>query len=64
MPVQRKVQPMVVIISVVNDRPQHQSLLHFVGQGAWSDAAVLGKVRAMVVPQIPASRSDRGLDHR
>ena len=31
---------------------QHQSLLHFVGQGAWSDAAVLGKVREMVLPQI------------
>jgi SRSO17 transposase len=26
--------------------------VHFVGQGGWSDAAVLGKVREMVLPQI------------
>ena len=31
---------------------QHQSLLHFLSQGAWSDAAVLGKVRERVLPQI------------
>jgi SRSO17 transposase len=27
-------------------------LLHFVGQGGWSDAAVLGQVREMVLPRI------------
>ena len=31
---------------------QHQSLLHFLSQGEWSDAAVLGKVRERVLPQI------------
>jgi hypothetical protein len=31
---------------------QHQSLLHFIGQGAWSDAEVLGEVREMVLPRI------------
>ncbi|MGY3396324.1 hypothetical protein ACVWW6_008915 [Bradyrhizobium sp. USDA 3311] len=31
---------------------QHQSLLHFVGSGAWSDEKVLGKVREMVLPAI------------
>src|SRR5467141_1109002 len=31
---------------------QHQSLLHFVGQAAWSDDDVLAKVRQMVLPQI------------
>jgi len=31
---------------------QHQSLLHFVGQGAWSDEDVLTKVRQMVLPQM------------
>src|SRR5260370_40956385 len=31
---------------------QHRSLLHFVGQGAWSDDAVLTKVRKMVLLQI------------
>ena len=27
-------------------------MLHFISQGAWSDAAVLGKVREMVVPEM------------
>src|ERR1041384_708975 len=31
---------------------QHQSLLHFVGQAPWSDAAVLTKVRDLVLPAI------------
>ena len=31
---------------------QHQSLLHFVGQAPWSDAAVLAKVRDLVLPAI------------
>jgi SRSO17 transposase len=31
---------------------QHQSLLHFVGEGHWSDEQVLAKVREMVLPEI------------
>jgi SRSO17 transposase len=31
---------------------QHQSLLHFVGEGRWSDGKVLAKVREMVLPAI------------
>jgi SRSO17 transposase len=31
---------------------QHQSLLHFVGQGAWSDEEVLAEVREAVLPRI------------
>src|SRR5438132_12417728 len=31
---------------------QHQSLLHFIGAGKWSDEKVLAKVREMVLPQI------------
>ena len=31
---------------------QHQSLLHFVGEGKWSDEKVLAKVRDLVLPQI------------
>jgi SRSO17 transposase len=31
---------------------QHQSLLHFIGEGKWSDEKVLAKVREMVLPQI------------
>ena len=53
MPVERKsVEPMAAITAPGRTAALHQSLLHFVGQGAWSDAAVLGKVREMVVPQI------------
>ena len=53
MPVERKsVEPMAAITAPGRTAAQHQSLLHFVGQGAWSDAAVLAKVREMVVPQI------------
>jgi SRSO17 transposase len=53
MPVQRKsVEPMAAITAPGRTAAQHQSLLHFVGQGAWSDAAVLAKVREMVLPAI------------
>jgi SRSO17 transposase len=53
MPVERKsVEPMAAITAPERTAAQHQSLLHFVGQGAWSDAAVLAKVREMVLPQI------------
>src|SRR5881396_3156938 len=31
---------------------QHQSLLHFVGEGGWSDQRLLAKVREMVLPTI------------
>ena len=31
---------------------RHQSLLHFLAKGAWSDEKVLGKVRELVLPQI------------
>ena len=31
---------------------QHQSLLHFVGEGQWSDEKVLAKVREMVLPEM------------
>src|SRR5437899_1257735 len=31
---------------------QHQSLLHFIGEGRWSDEKVLAKVRELVLPQL------------
>jgi SRSO17 transposase len=31
---------------------QHQKLLHFVGEGKWSDESVLAKVREPVMPAI------------
>src|ERR1700681_1778855 len=53
MPGERKsVEPMAAITAPGRTSAQHQSLLHFVGQGAWSDEAVLAKVREMVLPQI------------
>src|SRR6201987_2680337 len=53
MPVERKsVEPMAAITAPGRTAAQHQSLLHFIGQGGWSDAAVLTKVREMVLPQI------------
>jgi SRSO17 transposase len=53
LPGERKsVEPMAAITAPGRTAAQHQSLLHFVGQGRWSDEAVLAKVREMVVPQI------------
>jgi SRSO17 transposase len=48
----KSVEPMAAITAPERTAAQHQSLLHFVGQGAWSDAAVLAKVREMVLPRI------------
>jgi SRSO17 transposase len=53
MPGERKsVEPMAAITAPGRTAAQHQSLLHFVGEGGWSDDDVLGKVREMVLPQI------------
>src|SRR5258708_22964378 len=53
MPCERKsVEPMAAITAPERTAAQHQSLLHFVGQGGWSDTEVLGKVREMVLPGI------------
>ena len=53
MPCERKsVEPMAAITAPERTAAQHQSLLHFVGQGKWSDDDVLGKVREMVLPRI------------
>ena len=53
MPCERKsVEPMAAATAPARASAQHQALLHFVGEGAWSDEAVLAKVREMVLPQI------------
>ena len=53
MPADRKsVEPMAAMTAPERTAAQHQSMLHFVGQGDWSDAAVLQQVRARVVPAI------------
>src|SRR3974390_2433563 len=48
----KSVEPMAAITAPERTAAQHQSLLHFVGAGGWSDDAVLGKVREMVLPKI------------
>ena len=53
LPGERKsVEPIAAVTAPARVAAQHQSLLHFVAQGNWSDDAVLGKVREMVLPAI------------
>jgi SRSO17 transposase len=55
MPGERKsVEPMAAIVAPARVSAKHQSLLHLVGQAAWSDEAVLAKVRELVLPRIEA----------
>jgi SRSO17 transposase len=51
MPCERKsVEPMAAVTAPVRVAAQHQSLLHFVGNAAWSDERMLAKVRELVTP--------------
>jgi len=43
---------MAALTAPARTAAQHQSLLHFVGQGDWSDAAVMERIRAYTIPQI------------
>src|SRR3989442_1834404 len=53
MPCERKsVEPMAAMTAPERTAAQHQSLLHFVGEGNWCDESVLAKVREMVLPAI------------
>jgi SRSO17 transposase len=53
LPGERKsVEPMAARTAPARVSAQHQSLLHFVGAGAWSDAKVLAKIGALVMPAI------------
>jgi SRSO17 transposase len=53
MPCARKsVEPMAALTAPARTAAQHQSLLHFVGEGGWSDEKVLAKVRELVLPAI------------
>jgi SRSO17 transposase len=53
MPGERKsVEPMAALTAPARVGAQHQSLLHFVGEGDWSDELILAKVREMVLPEI------------
>jgi len=53
LPCERKsVEPMAAVTAPARTAAQHQSLLHFVGEGRWPDERVLAKVREMVLPGI------------
>ena len=53
MPCERKsVEPLAAVTAPARVAAQHQSLLHFIGLGGWSDERVLAKVREMVLPEI------------
>jgi SRSO17 transposase len=53
LPCERKsVEPIAAVTAPARVAAQHQSLLHFVGKGRWSDECVLAKVREMVLPEI------------
>ncbi|MGH8703436.1 MAG: IS701 family transposase [Burkholderiales bacterium] len=48
----KSVEPLAAVTAPARVAAQHQSLLHFVGEGRWSDETVLAKVREMVLPAI------------
>jgi SRSO17 transposase len=51
LPGERKsVEPMAAVTRPARTAAQHQSLLHFVGEGGWLDERVLAKVRELVLP--------------
>src|SRR5499425_653228 len=56
MPIERKsVEPMAAVTAPAQVAAKHLSLLHFVGNAPWSDAAMLDKVRELVLPVIERS---------
>jgi SRSO17 transposase len=53
LPCERKsVEPIAAVTAPARVAAQHQSLLHFVGEGRWSDEPVLAKVRELVLPRM------------
>ena len=60
MPCERKsVEPMAAITAPERTAAQHQSLLHFIGEGKWSDERVLAKVRELVLPEMERHGSSK-----
>src|SRR5205809_5366547 len=56
MPIERKsVEPMAAVTAPAQVAAKHQSLLHFVGNAPWLDAAMLAKVGELVLPAIERS---------
>jgi SRSO17 transposase len=55
LPSERKsVEPTAALTAPTRTAAQHQSLLHFVGQGDWPDEAVMERIRAYTIPRIEA----------
>lgn len=50
----KSVEPIAAVTAPDGTSAQHQSLLHFVGESPWSDAAILARVREKVLPAIEA----------
>jgi SRSO17 transposase len=48
----RSVEPIAAVTAPREVPAQHQRLLHFVANAPWLDAAVLGKVRELILPVI------------
>ena len=48
----KSVEPMAARTAPARVAAQHQSLLHFVGVGRWSDEKVLAKVTELVLPEL------------
>src|ERR1700680_4592428 len=48
----KSVEPIAAVTAPARVAAQYQSLLHFIGEGRWSDERVLAKVREMVLPEI------------
>ncbi len=48
----KSVEPMAAVTAPDRVAAQHQSLLHFIGEGGWSDERVLAKVREVVLPTL------------
>jgi hypothetical protein len=50
----KSVEPIAALTAPARTAAQHQSLLHFVGQGDWSDDAVTERIRTYTIPRIEA----------
>jgi SRSO17 transposase len=48
----KSAEPLAAVTAPAQVAAKHQSLLHFVGKAPWPDAAVLAKVRELVLPVI------------
>ena len=54
---------MAAITAPKRTAAQHQSLLHFIGEGRWSDEKVLAKVRESVLPVLELRQKPVFLAH-